>query len=335
LSTNSPLCTVPNLFVRIYYLVRLPNKIVPMIKNLCFAIILIAFSFNAFSQGCSDAGFCSLGALKNVSIGIQPKHIIDFGFSFGYGEQKTLTYNPYLQYGVALNDNWFIQGKLTSTYAKGFLGDKFDLGDIYGVVTYKPTTDENNAIHLVGGIKIPLTTSNDKNANGLSLPLDYQSSIGTYDIIGGINYVFHKHIEADLALQLPIIQNNKSTFSPNIYPADSRLSNFPPTTNFERKPDLLFRLGVYINLPAAITLKPNLLAIYHLGQDTFENPQGVRNQLIGTKGLTINEGITITKQFKNNNRLELITAMPIKGRQVRADGLTRKWVLNLQYSIAF
>ncbi|MBC7401379.1 MAG: hypothetical protein H7289_15680 [Mucilaginibacter sp.] len=306
-----------------------------MIKNFCFIISFAFISFNAFSQGCSDAGFCSLGALKNVNTGNQPKHIIDFGFNFGYGEQKTLTYNPYLQYGVTLNDKWFVQGKLTSTYAKGFLGDKFDVGDIYGVVTYKPTTDENNAIHLVGGIKIPLTTSNDKNANGLPLPLDYQSSIGTYDVIGGINYLFHKHLEADLALQLPVIQNNKSTFSPTLYPGDNRINYFAPTINFERKPDVLFRLGVYINLPAAITLKPNLLAIYHLGQDTYQNPAGNRDQLIGTKGLTINEGITLTKQFKNNNRLELLTAMPIKGRQVRADGLTRKWVLNVQYSVAF
>jgi hypothetical protein len=306
-----------------------------MIKNLCLTVVLAAISFNTFSQGCSDAGFCSLGALKNVSIDNQPKHIIDFGFNFGYGEQKTLTYNPYLQYGVTLTDKWFIQGKITSTYAKGFLGDKFNLGDIYGVVTYKPTMDDNNAIHLIGGIKIPLTTANDKNANGLPLPLDYQSSIGTYDVIGGINYVFHKHLEADLALQLPVIQNNKSTFSPTLYSVDSRTEHFAPTTNFERKPDALFRLGYYINLPAAITIKPNLLFIYHLGEDTFEQSNGVRVALIGTKGLTINEGITLTKRFKNNNQLELLTAMPIKGRTVRADGLTRKWVLNVQYSVAF
>jgi hypothetical protein len=306
-----------------------------MIKNFCFIIAFTAISFNSFSQGCSDAGFCSLSALKNVTAGDQPKHLLDFGFNFGYGEQQTLTYNPYVQYGVALNDRWQVQGKLTATYAKGFLGSKFDLGNIYGVVTYKPTTDANNVIHLVGGIKVPLTTANDKNAAGLPLPLDYQSSIGTYDVIGGINYVFHKHIEADLALQLPVIQNNKSTFSPALYPGQSKIDHFPPTTNFERKPDALLRIGYYINLPATITIKPNLLFIYRLGQDTFEQPNGLRAQLIGTKGLTINEGITLTKQFKNHNRLELITAMPIKGRVVRADGLTRKWILNVQYSLAF
>jgi hypothetical protein len=303
-----------------------------MIKKYLLFLMLTTLSANIYAQGCSDAGFCSLGALKNVSGYDQPKHQLDFGFNFGYGEQKTLTYNPYVQYGVALNQHWHIQGKLTSTYAKGYLGEKFNLGDVFGVATYTPT---NSNLHFIGGIKIPLTTANDKNAAGLALPLDYQSSLGTYDVIGGVNYIFRKHLELNLALQLPVIQNNNSTFSPGLYPADSRTNNFPPTTNFERKPDLLFRLGYYIKLPAAISLKPNLLAIYHLGQDTFEDPQGIRNQLIGTKGLTINQGIILAKQFENNNRLELVAAMPIKARQVRADGLTRKWVLNIQYSLAF
>ncbi|MES2809433.1 MAG: hypothetical protein V4619_12445 [Bacteroidota bacterium] len=303
-----------------------------MIKKIYLFLILIAMSANTYAQGCSDAGFCSLGALKNVSGYEQPKHQLDFGFNFGYGEQKTLTYNPYIQYGVALTEHWHIQGKLTSTYANGYLGSKFNLGDIYGVATYTPT---NSSFRFIGGIKIPLTTANDKNGAGLPLPLDYQSSLGTYDVIGGVNYIFRKHLEVDLAFQVPVIQNNKSTFSPNLYPADTRTDHFPPTTNFERKPDLLFRLGYYINLPASFSIKPNLLAIYHLGQDTFENPQGARNQLIGTKGLTLNEGITLIKRFNNNSQVELIAAMPIKGRQVRADGLTRKWVLNVQYSVGF
>jgi hypothetical protein len=301
-----------------------------------YLLILLAFcSIHAFAQGCSDAGFCSLGALKNVTGSDGPKHMLDIGFNFGYGEQKTLTYNPYLQYGVTLNEHWFVQGKLTSTYAKGFLGNKFDVGDVYGVVTYKPTTNAKSDIHLVGGIKIPLTTANDKNADGLPLPLDYQSSIGTYDIIAGVNYIFHKYLEADAALQVPVIQNNKSTFFQSLYPNEPRIIYFPSTNKFERRPDVLFRLGYYINLPAAITIKPNLLAIYHMGQDSYEDQQGVRTVLIGTKGLTLNEGVTLTKRFKNNNSLELITAMPIKGRQVRADGLTRKWILNVLYSVVF
>lgn len=298
-------------------------------------LLAIMWSLNSFSQGCSDAGFCSLGALKNVTQGTQPKRILDVGFNFGYGEQKTLTYNPYIQYGVVLSDRISVQAKLTSTYAKGFLGSKFNLGDIYGVITYTPATTSSNSLRFIGGVKIPLTTANDKNSAGLALPLDYQSSIGTYDIIGGMNYIINGHLEIDAALQVPLFQNNKSSFFPDNFPPDSRLNNFPPTNQFRRKPDVLFRLGYYIKLPASISLKPNLLAIYHTGNDSYVDRTGSRVALIGSKGLTLNEGITITKQFSNNNRLELIAAMPVIGRKLRPDGLTRKWVLNLQYSIAF
>jgi len=307
-----------------------------MTKQLFLSFFFVAaVSLRVLSQGCSDAGFCSLGALKNVPGGSQPKRMLDIGFNFGYGEQKTLTYNPYIQYGIVMNERLSIQGKLTSTYASGFLGGKFNLGDVYGVLTYTPTNYPNSSLRFIGGIKIPLTTANDKNAAGLALPLDYQSSIGTYDVIGGVNYIYSGHLEVDAALQVPVIQNNKSSFFPDNFPPDSRINNFPPTNQFRRQPDVLFRLGYYINLPASITLKPNLLAIYHTGNDNYLNRAGARVALINSQGVTLNQGINVTKRFGNNNRLELIAAMPVKGRQLRPDGLTRKWVLNLQYSIAF
>nr|WP_294790125.1 hypothetical protein [uncultured Mucilaginibacter sp.] len=307
-----------------------------MIKQLFLSFFLVVtLSSRVLSQGCSDAGFCSLGALKNVADGSQPKRMLDIGFNFGYGEQKTITYNPYIQYGVVISERVSIQGKLTSTYANGFLGSKFNLGDVYGVVTYTPTNYPNSSLRLIGGIKIPLTTANDKNAAGLALPLDYQSSIGTYDVIAGVNYIYSGHLEVDAALQVPVIQNNKSSFFPDNFPPDSRLNNFPPTNQFRRRPDVLFRLGYYINLPASFSLKPNLLAIYHTGNDSYLNRTNMRVELINSQGLTLNEGVNITKQFGNNNRLELIAAMPVIGRKLRPDGLTRKWVLNVQYSIAF
>lgn len=305
-----------------------------MKKKLFIITFLTALSLHVFSQGCSDAGFCSLGALKNVSLINPLKNTIDFGFNFGYGEQKTLTYNPYLQYGFGLNDHFSVQGKLTATYATGFLGTTTDLGDAYGIVTYTPNKDAVNSIRFIGGIKVPLTHANDKNASGTPLPLDYQSSIGTYDLIAGANFIYHKHIEIDGAIQLPVIQQNDNMFIPELY-TDTRIRNFPPTNLYRRKADLLIRLGYYFNLPASISIKPNLLAIYHLGSDSYQNTSNFRSPVIGTKGLTLNEGFIVTKQFKNYNQLELITAAPLIGRRVRADGLTRELVLNVQYSVSF
>jgi hypothetical protein len=304
-----------------------------MRKKIHLIAFLSIISLRVFSQGCSDAGFCSLGALKNINTFDQPKHQLDLGFNFGYGEQKTLTYNPYLQYGVTLSDRISLQGKLTTTYASGFLGSSFNVGDIYGVITYAATKNQANVIHIIGGIKVPLTTANDKGSAGLPLPLDYQSSLGTYDFIGGINYVLSKHLEADAALQIPFIQNNHNTFFEDEY-TDNRIKYFASTNNFKRKPDLLFRLGYYINLPYAISLKPNFLVIYRLSPDSYESRSGIRSSIMGTQGLTLNEGVSITKQFKDHNQLEIIIAQPLISKRVD-DGLIREWILNIQYSIAF
>jgi hypothetical protein len=304
-----------------------------MIKNLCFIILLSGICLRASSQGCSDAGFCSVGALKNTSLNEQPKHQLDVGFNFGYGEQQTLTYNPYVQYGIRLNDRFQIQGKLTATYATGFLGTNTNIGDLYGVVTYTAQKNSVNDIHLIAGIKIPLTTANDREATGLALPLDYQSSLGTYDLIAGINYVLLKHFEADAGVQLPIIQENHNTFFPDDY-TQTRIKYFPPTNQLHRQPDVLFRLGYYFNLPYSITLKPNLLAIYRIGSDSYINRSGASSALPGTGGLTLNQGVNLTKQFKNHNQLEIIAAAPLVSKSTD-DGLIREWVLNVQYSFAF
>jgi hypothetical protein len=303
-----------------------------MVKNFCFIILLSGISLRAFSQGCSDAGFCSVGALKNSSLNEQPKHQLDLGFNFGYGVQQTLTYNPYVQYGVMLNNRFQIQGKLTATYATGFLGANANIGDLYGIATYTAKKSTVNDISLIGGIKIPLSTANDKGANGLALPLDYQSSLGTYDLIAGINYVLLKHFEADAGIQLPIIQENHNTFFPDDY-NETRVKYFPPTNQLHRQPDVLFRLGYYINLPNSIILKPNLLAIYRIGLDSYKNRSGVSSVLSGTGGLTLNQGVNLTKQFKNHNQLEIIAAAPLVSKATD-DGLIRELVLNIQYSFA-
>ncbi|MEO7530291.1 MAG: hypothetical protein ABIS69_02735 [Sediminibacterium sp.] len=300
-------------------------------------LLLILFALSAnyiFSQGCSDAGFCSLGALKDVSQGTSHKQSIDFGANIGFGEQNTFSLNPYVQYNLPLNKHVSLLGKLTATYASGFLGRAFNVGDFYGVATYTPNKDAVNSLRLLGGFKIPFTSANSKSAAGLPLPLDYQSSIGTYDIITGINYIIHGRLEFDAGLQAPIIQVNKNTFFADEY-TDPKTMKFASTNNFRRKADVLFRAGYYIKLNSSVTIKPNLLAIYHLGEDTYENRFGKRTVIKGSDGLTLNGGITASKQFTNGNRLEAIVATPFVVRDTRADGLTRNFVFNLQYSIAF
>jgi hypothetical protein len=304
-------------------------------KKVLFFFISLPLYLAAFSQGCSDAGFCSLGILKNNTAASGKKYSISIGASYGAGEQNTSTFNHYLEYAVKANCHLSYQLKITSAYANGFLGSTFNLGDIFGFVNYTAKPKSINRLSFLSGIKIPLSYSNDKNKDGKPLPLDYQSGIGSFDLIEGINYIIREKWELNAGIQIPVIQKNKNTFFPDEY-SDPRISNFSATNNFKRKSDALLRVGHYLYLKkSSVTLKPNILAIYHLGEDSYENRLGQRESINGSDGLTMNAGIIATKRFKNNNQLELVAAAPFIVRDTRPDGLTRSFVLNIQYSFIF
>jgi hypothetical protein len=303
-------------------------------KNFIFLLLLSAFTGKSFAQGCSDAGFCSLGALKGINTHAAEKRRIDIGSNIGTGEESTFTINPYLQYTQELGKHFSVSGKVTATYANGFLGNSFGIGDFYGIATYKANDDHATSnIRILAGVKIPFTSSNQKNNDGRALPLDYQSSLGTYDAILGFNYILHKHWEFNAGVQVPVIHNNKNTFFPQEY-SDKRAESFAPTNYFKRKSDVLLRSGYYFTTGKGFTIKPGVLAIYHVGNDTYEDQFGKRASINGSKGLTLNGTIMVSKQFKNKTSLELIAATPFIVRDVRADGLTRSFVANVQYSIS-
>jgi len=304
-------------------------------KKALLLVISSSISFALFSQGCSDAGFCSLGILKNNISAGGKKYSVSIGANYGAGEQSTSTFNPYLEYSVKATKHLSYQLKVTSVYANGFLGSTFNLGDLLGFVSYTAKPKNINRLSFLGGIKIPLSCSNDKNKDGKPLPLDYQSGIGTYDIIDGINYIIREKWELNAGIQIPVIQKNKNSFFPDEY-SDHRVNNFSPTNNFKRKSDALLRVGRYLPLKnSSIWLKPNILAIYHLGKDSYENRLGQRENIYGSDGLTVNAGIIAAKTFKNDNQLEIVIAAPFIVREARPDGLTRSVVINIQYRFSF
>jgi hypothetical protein len=81
--------------------------------------------------------------------------------------------------------------------------------------------------------------------------------------------------------------------------------------------------------------KPNLLFIYHLGQDSYETIFGKRESISGSDGLTINGNLISSYNFNKTNSLELSLATPFLVRDIRPDGLTRKFVAGLIYKVSF
>jgi hypothetical protein len=188
----------------------------------------------------------------------------------------------------------------------------------------------NKQWQAILGLKLPLSKSNDK-INGYSIPLDYQASLGTFDVFIGTNFKYNNWI-FNAVLQLPIYQLNKNSY----FKEFSGTNDFPTTNLFIRKPDLLFKSSYNIKpRNTKLNFQPNLLFVYHLGEDTFENIYSIRQNISGSQGLTINGNLVSTYMFNEKNSIELSMATPFLVRDIRPDGLTRKFVININYKIKF
>jgi len=292
-------------------------------------IIAVGMFSNAFAQGCSDAGICSIGnSFQSMDKAL--KNGIEVGTIFGAGEADVTYISPYITYTRTINERLSLSSKITYSVASGSFGERGAFGDAYAIGNYnwKPKTNTQWSSILV--FKMPFTSSNLK-INEFSLPLDYQSSLGTFDFIAGLNLNYKKW-DFNTAIQIPVFNNNKNSY----FKEFSETDDFPSTNLFERKSDALFRTTyTFQTSNKKFTFKPNVLFIYHLGEDSFENAFGRRETIKNSDGLTINGNIIGAYAINTTNSIELSVATPFVVREVRPDGLTREFTAGIIYKVSF
>lgn len=294
------------------------------------ATLFVLLAAHAHSQGCSDAGFCTLTGFKPASSTATKsfKNWFKAGFSYGKADHSISVFGSYLEWGRQINSKVAINARLTALSQSGNDISVFSLSDIYLSSDYKIS----RSTRFTSGVKIPLTSGN-RARGGLTLPLDYQSSLGTFDLIIGIGHDI-KRLRLTAALQQPLFQN-KNRFMADDYPSVSALSAFQSTNKFKRAGDILFRASYLLNAGTKFTITPALLPIYHLSNDKFTDTDGVEKEIEGSNGLTLNGNIFLDYMISNRNTLQLSYGSPLISRDTRPDGLTRSFVINLEYRISF
>jgi hypothetical protein len=163
--------------------------------------------------------------------------------------------------------------------------------------------------------------------------MDYQSSLGTLDLILGMGYEID-NVQMVFAMQQPLTQN-KNAFIANAYPINSVLKSFQSTNSFKRSGDILARVSYPITIDDNFRITPSLLTIYHLANDKFTNSLGDEKEIMGSQGLTLNGNVFLDYEINNKNSLQVNVAMPFIVRDSRPDGLTRSFIANLEYRIKF
>lgn len=301
-----------------------------MQKTLIIIGLFIISLPKLFSQGCSDAGICSLSTNHEEVAEAHANNTLEVGYIYGKGLEDVVYHNGFISYGRHFNKKWNLNLRITYNQARGNFGTLGQFGDAFLVANYMNKQTENSAISYTLGLKFPFSSANIK-INDIALPMDYQPTLGTFDALFGIEYQL-KQWNFNAALQLPVLQTNRNSYFDEFSP-----SNVFPTTNlFERKGDLLLR-GAYTFTTSNEhwTFKPNVLALYHLGNDTYEDVFGKRQAISNSSGLTINASIITTYKIGAKSHLHLNLAAPLLVRQLRPDGLTRAFVGSLSYQYQF
>jgi hypothetical protein len=296
-----------------------------MKKQLSVLVILTVMMGYVHAQGCSDAGFCTINSLK----GDQQTEKTDYfnqlrvGFAFGQADNDVAASSGFVEYTRIFNEQFNMNLKMGYMAQKNDLASSGGLSDVFLTANYL-----YKASTFMAGFKIPLQDGNLLK-DGMALPMDFQPSLGTFDLILGTAYAWKK-FHFMLALQQPLSQN-KNTFLNTDYPPNTGFNGYISTNEYKRKGDLLFRLTYQLPLTERLTLVPALLPIYHLGNDSYIDGAGKEVVLKGSQGLTFNGNLFVNFDLNDRSMIQLSLAAPFVTRDLRPDGLTRSFVAGLEY----
>ncbi|MBS1664610.1 MAG: hypothetical protein JST68_26430 [Bacteroidetes bacterium] len=306
------------------------------LSTLFFLGFFILICTGAGAQGCSDAGFCTIGNLRQLHQAADSSHQrLGLNLAVGVGDEGVFVFTPALRYEYSFDRRWSVEAKLTGNYASGSLGNAAGLGDLFlsGTYVFNPGSEWKWSGTLGG--KLPFNRS-DLKEDGKPLPMQYQSSLGTFDLIAGVS-VNSERWQFSAGYQQPLTGTNRNGFLPVFWMGNADAAKYAATADFKRKPDVLLRGFYQLVNGGRLQLGGGLLGIYHIGRDTYvdANKSAGRISIQGSDGLTLN--LTGTVRWVLTNRLVagITGGAPLVVRDVRPDGLTRSFVLAPEFTWRF
>ncbi|MEO5643549.1 MAG: hypothetical protein ABIQ40_12800 [Bacteroidia bacterium] len=252
--------------------------------------------------------------------------LLSFEFTsyYGVGEQNTSVFINQLEGNFRLiNRKLYAQVKLPYAVISGNLGNTNGLGDVTMSLSYILFDRRRSNLSFSGGVKIPSNTSS-LSENNRPLPMVYQTSLGSTDILLGSRLTWRKW-DFTVGYQHSFNANeNRYLHLTNI--SDSTMYNgYFESNGLRRLDDGLFRINRRYQVKKA-ALSTGILFIYHLQNDDITDASGKRVKAIGSKGLTINLNVGGSIPISSKLDFTFVLAKPVLQRKNVSDGLARSFV---------
>jgi hypothetical protein len=310
-------------------------------------VLFIAFSITtllALGQGCSDAGFCTMGAMKpdqpfNKKVEFKLRSM-ELSFYRGTTTTSPIVYVTTADLNFSITNKTFFQVKLPYQAVNGNFGSTRGLSDISLSLTRTLKTTDKYDINLTVGGKIPSNGADlsDPTRNNIDFPMYYQTSLGTYDFITGVSIKTRDWLFAT-GLQHPFNQI-KNTFvwdewREPVYPDFNYVMTYSQSNKLKRGTDIMFRAERNFRF-SQFNFSLGALPIIRVSKDEIEDPNtGLRRKLDGTTGMAFSVIGTFGYSFNVRSGVRLLMGVKLTDREVNPDGLTRNMVSTFSYYYRF
>jgi hypothetical protein len=305
---------------------------------LAFSILLFAIE-QGYSQGCSDAGFCTMGAMKpdqpyNKRIEFKLR-TMEISFYRGTTTLTPIIYSATADFNFSINSKTSFQVKLPYQAVSGRLADTQGLGDISLCLTRNVYTSETFDVNFSLGTKLA-TNRSDKDEDGYPLPMYYQTSLGSYDFIAGISLISRKWLFAT-GVQHAFNENGNQflwTAWQNGPEEITYVQKYDNAKELKRGTDVMFRVERNFRF-SRLNFTLGLLPIYRITKDEITDGTGNRVQQAGTTGMALSGIFTTGYNFNVQSGIKLLIGHKITQRDTNPDGLSRELVTTLGYYYRF
>ena len=316
-----------------------------MFRKLYLSILFVCTCLLSYSQGCSDAGFCTMGAMKpdqayskKIDLKLRAVEISQYR---GVTTLSPVIYVTNIDFSFSINNKTSFQIKLPYQAVSGNLGKTSGIGDISLSATKNIISKENFDVNATLGMKIPTNNSdlkkdsNEFGSQGLDFPMYYQTSLGSVDVVAGMSLISSKWLFA-VGYQNALTDNdNQFNWAdwPD-YPSAAYISKHNNTNGLRRGTDIMLRIERNWRF-SNYNFSLGALPIYRITKDQIKDNFGNYFKVDQTTGLALTALFSAGYNFNVKSGIKFIYGLKITDREVNPDELTRDNVQTIAYVYRF
>lgn len=311
----------------------------------CLSAAVLLSANAAKAQGESDPGMGNMGLMRTaanlyIDEDEYENNKTQFGIAhtFGKSDRDAILNITRAELRIPSQDFGYFEAQLPIYAVNGDVARVAGLGDASLSYTFMLPDIEGFTYQFTGGLQVGLGTAALADGKGRPLPMVYQSSKGTTDLVLGASITWQKYVTLAVGYQQPFVQYNQNQYRGLAVTNEAIYSNsdYPNTRNFYRNGDLMMRLeGQYSGKRAGISAGP--LMFYHLRNDLYEDVNNKFREIEGSEGMTVNlAGNAFYRLGRYGSwKIDVSAGMPVVNRDMLPDGSRREWVITPRITYLF